>query len=106
MQGQKLELAIDSIRVRFGSQALTRGAELPPPQAWSSGTPVDSLTGIGGLRRGRLSLFIGRGTCGELALALSLLSHATHEFAHLLGLDARVSDRHGLLPFSAELGAV
>ena len=55
MQAQKLEVAIDSIRVRFGSQALTRAAELPPPQPWLSGTAVDHLTGIGGLPRGRLA---------------------------------------------------
>src|SRR5207245_3567606 len=100
MQGQKLELAIDSIRVRFGSQALTRAAELPPPQAWSSGTPVDSLTGIGGLPRGRLSLFIGSGTCGKLTLALSLLANATHEFAHSIVIDAGGFDPQSLLPFS------
>src|SRR5881409_188226 len=106
MQGQKLELAIDSIRVRFGSQALTRAAELPPPQAWSSGTPVDSLTGIGGLPRGRLSLFIGSGTCGKLTLALSLLANATHEFAHSIVIDVGGFDPQSLLPFSAELGAL
>src|SRR3989442_13300271 len=105
MQGQKLELAIDSIRVRFGSQALTRAAELPPPQAWSSGTPVDSLTGIGGLPRGRLSLFIGSGTCGKHTLALSLLANATHEFAHSLVIDPGGFDPPSLLPFSPELGA-
>ena len=106
MQGQKLELAIDSIRVRFGSQALTRAAELPPPQAWSSGTPVDSLTGIGGLPRGRLSLFTGCGTCGKLTLALSLLANATHEFAHSIVIDVGGFDPQSLLPFSAELGAL
>src|SRR5205823_8173173 len=104
MQGQKLELAVDSIRVRFGSQALTRAAELPPPQAWSSGTPVDSLTGIGGLPRGRLSLFTGCGTCGKLTLALSLLANATHEFAHSIVVDAAGFDPQSLLPFPAELG--
>ena len=106
MQGQKLDLAIDSIRVRFGSQALTRAAELPPPQAWSSGTPVDSLTGIGGLPRGRLSLFTGCGTCGKLTLALSLLANATHEFAHSIVIDTGGFDPQSLLPFSAELGAL
>ncbi len=106
MQGQKLELAIDSIRVRFGSQALTRAAELPPPQPWSSGTPVDSLTGIGGLPRGRLSLFTGSGTCGKLSLALSLLANATHEFAHSIVIDTCGFDPQSLLPFSAELGAL
>src|SRR5712691_5946113 len=63
-----LQLAIDSIRVRFGSHALTRAAELPPPQPWWSGTPLDRLTGIGGMPRGRLSLFTGTGTCGKLSL--------------------------------------
>src|SRR6184192_2087830 len=106
MQGQKLELAIDSIRVRFGSHALTRAAELPPPQAWLSGTPIDRLTGIGGLPRGRLSLFTGSGTCGKLTLALALLASATHEFAHAIVIDAGGFDPQSLLPFSAELGAL
>src|SRR5256885_14817510 len=103
MQGQKLELAIDSIRVRFGSHALTRAAELPPPQAWLSGTPIDRLTGIGGLPRGRLSLFTGSGTCGKLPLALSLLARATHEVAHAILVDAGGFDPPNPLPFSAEL---
>src|SRR6266704_5491799 len=106
MQAQKLELAIDSIRFRFGSQALTRAAELPPPQAWPSGTPIDKLTGIGGLPRGRLSLFTGSGTCGKLTLALSLLANATHEFAHSIVIDEGGFDPQSLLSFSAELGAL
>jgi len=106
MQGQKLELAIDSIRVRFGSQALTTAAELPPPQAWPSRTPVDKLTGIGGLPRGRVSLLTGSGTCGKLTLALALLASATHEFAHAIVIDAGGFDTWSLLPFSAELGAL
>jgi RecA/RadA recombinase len=84
MQGQKLELAIDSIRLRYGSQALTRAAELPPPLPWASGTPIDNLTGIGGVPRGRLTLFTGTGTCGKLTLALALLAKASHEFAHTI----------------------
>ncbi|HKV87080.1 MAG TPA: hypothetical protein VJT78_03695 [Candidatus Dormibacteraeota bacterium] len=87
MQELALESAIDSIRVRFGSHALTRAAELPPPQAWPSRTPIDALTGIGGLPRGRLSLFTGSGTSGKLSLALSLLARATHEFAHAVVID-------------------
>src|SRR5207237_9240419 len=87
MQAQKLELAIDSIRVRFGSQALTRAAELPPTQPWSSGTPVDHLTGIGGLPRGRVALFTGNGTSGKLTLALALLASATRAFAHAVVID-------------------
>ncbi|HET7418751.1 MAG TPA: hypothetical protein VFL27_00045 [Candidatus Dormibacteraeota bacterium] len=106
MQELALESAINSIRVRFGSQALTRAAEMPPPQPWWSGTPVDGLTGIGGLPRGRLSLFTGSGTCGKLTLALSLLARATHEFAHTVVVDGGGFDPWTLTPFSPELGAL
>ena len=106
MQELALESAINSIRVRFGSQALTRAAEMPPPQPWSSGTPVDPLTGIGGLPRGRLSLFTGSGSCGKLTLALAMLARATHEFAHSVVIDAGGFDPWALLPFSPELGAL
>jgi RecA/RadA recombinase len=106
MQGQKLELAIDSIRVRYGSQALTRAAELPLPAPWRSGTPLDTLTGIGGMPRGRLSLFTGNGTCGKLTLALALLAHATHEFAHAMVIDGGGFDPRTLSSFSPELDAL
>jgi RecA/RadA recombinase len=106
MQELALESAINSIRVRFGSQALTRAAEMPPPQPWWSGTPVDHLTGIGGLPRGRLSLFTGSGTCGKLSLALALLARATHEFAHAVVVDGGGFDPWTLLPFSPEPGAL
>src|SRR3989440_6555563 len=106
MQAQNLELAIDSIRIRFGSQALTRAAELPPPRPWPSGTAVDGLTGIAGLPRGRLALFTGNGTCGKLTLAMSLLANATHEFAHTIVIDGGGFDPWTVLPFSPELGAL
>lgn len=106
MQELLLESAIDSIRVRFGSQALTRAAELPPPQPWLSRTPIDPLTGIGGLPRGRVSLFTGNGTCGKLTLALALLANATHEFAHAMVIDSGVFDPWNLLPFYPELSAL
>ena len=106
MQGQKLELAIDSIRVRFGSQALTRAAELPPTQPWSSGTPVDHLTGIGGLPRGRVALFTGNGTSGKLTLALALLASATRAFAHAVVIDGGGFDPWTLTSFSPEPGAL
>ena len=82
MQEVALESAINSIRVRFGSQALTRAAELPPTRPWSSETPLDVLTGIGGMPQGRLTLLTGSGTCGKLTLAHALLARATHAFAH------------------------
>lgn len=106
MQAQTLQLAIDSIRVRYGSQALTRAAEMPPPLPWSSGTSVDHLTGIGGMPRGRLSLFTGNGTCGKLTAALALLASATHEFAHAMVIDGGGFDPWTLLPFSPEPGAL
>ncbi len=106
MQAEKLEIAIDSIRVRFGSRALTSAAKLPPPQPWSSAMPIDGLTGIGGLPRGRLSLLTGSGTSGKLTLALALLASATREFAHAMVIDCGGFDSFSLLPFSPELGAL
>ncbi len=107
MQAHDLDSAIDSIRLRFGSQALTRAAELAPPQPWPTGTAVDRLTGIGGLPRGRLSLLTGSGTCGKLTLALSLLARATHDFAHAVVIDGGGGfDPWSLLPFSPELSAL
>ena len=106
MQEVALESAISSIRVRFGSQALTRAAELPPPQPWRSGSPLDRLTGIGGVPRGRLSLFTGVGTSGKLTLALELLARATREFAHAVVIDGGGFDPSMVLPFSPEQGAL
>jgi recombination protein RecA len=107
MQEQNLEHAIDSIRVRFGSHALTRAGELPPPRPWPSGTPVDRLAGIGGLPCGRLTLLTGSGTCGKHSLALALLAAATREFAHAMVIDAhRDFDPWSMLPFQPELSAL
>ena len=107
MQDSQLDDAISAIRVRFGSQALTRAAELPPPQPWSSGTPLDRLTGIGGLPRGRLTLLTGSGTCGKLTLALALLAGATHEFAHTVVIDNRGGfDPWPLLAFEPDLSSL
>src|SRR2546427_4119291 len=106
MQEQTLQVAIDSIRVRFGSQALTRAAELPAPQPWLSGTPVDHLTGIGGLPRGRVAVVTGRGTSGKLTLALALLASATRAFAHAVVIDGGGFDPWTLTSFSPEPGAL
>jgi recombination protein RecA len=104
---QELEHAISTIRVRFGSQALTRAAELPPPQPWPSRTPIDHLSGIEGMPRGRLTLLTGSGTCGKLTLALSLLAAATREFAHAVVIDARGDfDPWALSPFEPELSSL
>jgi recombination protein RecA len=106
MQETQLDHAISAIRVRFGSQALTRAAELPPPQPWPSCTPLDRLTGIGGLPRGRLTLLTGSGTCGKLTLALAMLAAATHEFAHAVVIDRGDFDPWALLPFDPDLSSL
>jgi RecA/RadA recombinase len=107
MQVEQLEHAISTIRVRFGSQALTRAAELPPPQPWPSFTALDRLSGIEGLPRGRLTLLTGSGTCGKLTLALGLLAAATREFAHAVVIDTRGDfDPWTLLPFEPELSSL
>ncbi len=106
MQETQLDHAISTIRVRFGSQVLTRAGELPPPHPWPSSTPLDRLTGIGGLPRGRLTLLTGSGTCGKLTLALALLAGATHEFAHAVVVDNSGFDPWALLPFDAELNSL
>src|ERR1700686_1340402 len=106
MQDTQLDHAISAIRVRFGSQALTRAAELPPPQPWASCTPLDRLTGIGGLPRGRLTLLTGSGTCGKLTLALALLAFATHEFAHAVVVDNSGFCPRTLPPFDPVMGSL
>src|SRR5260370_8145395 len=75
---QELEHAISTIRVRFGSQALTRAAEMPPPQPWPSRTELDRLTGIGGLPRGRLPLLTPSGNCRQSPPAPGLLHPPPH----------------------------
>ena len=107
MQAAQLEHAISTIRVRFGSQALTRAAELPPPQPWPSRSALDRLTGIDGMPRGRLTLLTGSGTCGKLTLALGLLAAATREFAHAVVIDTRGDfDPWSLLPFDPDLSSL
>ena len=107
MQETQLEHAISAIRVRFGSQALTRAAELPPPQPWPSCTPLDRLSGIEGLPRGRLTLLTGSGTSGKLTLALSLLAAATREFANAVVIDSRGDfDPWSLSHFDPELSSL
>ena len=107
MQATQLEHAISTIRVRFGSQALTRAGELPPPQPWPSCTPLDRLSGIEGLPRGRLTLLTGSGTSGKLTLALSLLAAATREFANAVVIDSRGDfDPWSLSHFDPELSSL
>jgi len=106
MQAQELEQAIDSIRVKFGTHALTRAAELAPPQPWPTHSALDAMTGIGGLPRGRLTLFTGTGTSGKLTVALSFLAVATHDFAHAIVIDGGGFDPTTLPPFSPEPGAL
>jgi RecA/RadA recombinase len=87
MQVQELETAIHAVQVRYGGQALTRGA-LAPVKAWPSGVSVvDRLSGIDGLPRGRLTVLQGWATSGKLSLGVALLARATLEFAQVVVVD-------------------
>jgi RecA/RadA recombinase len=87
MQVQELETAIHAVQVRFGGQALTRGA-LAPVEAWHSGIAVaDRLSGIGGLPKGRLTVLQGFATSGKLSLAIALTARASLEFAQVVVVD-------------------
>lgn len=83
MRHEKLEHAVDAIRVRFGDQVLVRGGRLLPAVPWPTGQPaVDRLSGIGGLPKGRISVLQGaegsrKTTLGEALLAQAAREHAT-----------------------------
>jgi hypothetical protein len=102
---QELDRAIQTIHLRFGSQALRRADSLPAPAPWQAEIDaVDHLTGIGGLPRGRLTVLFGTGTCGKLSVALALLARATHHFAHSIVVDHQLGfDPWALLPLQPKL---
>jgi hypothetical protein len=108
MQQQQLDRAIETIHLRFGSQALRRADSLPAPAPWPVGIEaVERLSGIGGLPCGRLTLLSGNGTCGKLSLALALLARATHDFAGAIVIDHRLGfDPWALMPLEPKLEAL
>src|SRR5215472_11689126 len=88
MQAEKLQRAVGAIHVRFGGHALVQANRLPAAASWPTGQPVvDRLTGIGGLPRGRVSVFQGGLGSGKLSLALALLASATREHARTVVID-------------------
>ena len=88
---RELDRAIQTIHLRFGSQALRRADSLPAPAPWPVGiNAIERLSGIGGLPCGRLTALSGSGTCGKLSLALALLARATHDFALAVVIDYRL----------------
>jgi RecA/RadA recombinase len=90
MPTEKLEHAIGSIHVRFGGHALVHAGRLPAARPWPTGlAAVDRLSGIGGLPRGRVTVFQGALGSGKLSLALALLARATREHAHAVVIDRR-----------------
>jgi recombination protein RecA len=103
-----LQHAVDTIRVRFGDQALVRATRLPAAQPWTTGqAALDRLSGIGGLPRGRLSLLVGSSSSGRLSLGLALLARATREFAHAVVLDPEgVFDPCVPAPLGADLAGL
>jgi hypothetical protein len=107
MQTQ-LDAAIQTIHLRFGSQALRRADALPAPAPWPVGVEaVEQLSGIGGLPVGRLAVLSGLGSCGKLSLALAFLARATRDFAQSVVIDLELGfDPWALLPLEPELDAL
>jgi len=90
MPTEKLQNAIGSIHVRFGGHALVQAGRLPAARPWPTGlAAVDRLSGIGGLPRGRVTVFQGALGSGKLSLALAMLARATREHAHAVVIDRR-----------------
>lgn len=108
MQREVLEQAISAIQVRFGEQALVRASRLPAAEPWPTGMDaIDRLSGIGGLPRGRISVFTGQPTSGKLSLALAILALATRELAQAVVIDAEQAfDPWSLMPMKPELEAL
>lgn len=90
--GDRLAEALDTVRLRFGDQALLHGRRLPPAEPWSTGLgEVDRLTGIRGLPRGRVSVLQGPAGSGKLTIGLFLLARASRELAQAVVIDAAPS---------------
>jgi hypothetical protein len=108
MQHQQLDRAIETIHLRFGSQALRRADSLPAPPPWPVGIgAIERLSGIGGLPCGRLTVLSGTGTSGKLSLGLALLARATHDFASVIVIDHRLGfDPWALLQLEPRLDAL
>src|SRR5438105_3343815 len=100
-----LDAAIQTIHLRYGSQALRRADALPSPAPWPVGVEaVERLSGIGGLPLGRLTVLSGTDSCGKLSLALALLARATHDFAQSVVVDRGLGfDPWALLPLDPQL---
>ena len=67
---------------------MLRASRLAAVEPWPSGLePIDRLSGIGGLPRGRLNVLSGRGTCGKLSLGLNLLARGSRELSQVVIVD-------------------
>ncbi|HZU15216.1 MAG TPA: hypothetical protein VFD01_01220 [Candidatus Dormibacteraeota bacterium] len=84
-----LEDALGTVRACHGHRALLSAAHLPAARPWSTGLPLDRLSAVGGLPRGRLSLLRGAPGSGKLSLALSLVARATRGLGRVAVLDPR-----------------
>lgn len=104
----QIENTIRSVNLRFGSHALGRAIQVPPPLPWPVGIEaVERMTGIGGLPRGRISILEGAATSGKLSLALALLARASAEMARAVLIDPGLGlDPWMLLPHSPHLARI
>lgn len=71
---------------------MLRASRLAAVEPWPSGLePIDRLSGIGGLPRGRLTVLSGHGTCGKLSLGLDLVARGTRELSQVVLVDPSLS---------------
>ncbi|MFN2462283.1 MAG: ATPase domain-containing protein [Candidatus Dormibacteria bacterium] len=91
-----LESAVGLIQARFGSAALHRASSPSPweadpashTDAIATGIPaLDTLTGVGGLPTGRLSVLLGACGSGKTMLAYRFLASLSEQAAAVLWLD-------------------
>lgn len=84
-----LEVTLDQLRQRWGTQIITRACERAPAPTISSGFPdLDRLLD-GGFPVGQISLLAGAGTCGAGTLACQIAAHAQADRRPAIWLDGQ-----------------
>ncbi len=80
MVSSRLQVALETIRGRYGPQALQAAGGLPSRDVLPTGLPaLDQALAVGGLPRGRISVLRGRAGSGKRSLAQHCLAVASRE---------------------------
>lgn len=72
-----MELALASLNRRWGKGMVLAGAKVAPQGLPTGISPLDGITGCGGLPRGRISRLAGGLSSGALDLGLALAAHVS-----------------------------